>query len=186
MKCLAFKESGNAPTQGGRPLQESTVIPGCPQEFLLIPCSIHGCSQAYFRELPSGETAVNEDLWVLFAYIMKIMHCTEVLCLSLWALKPLSVEDVPKMLKEVFKNWERREQPGQKEKAQALFSLERMAFSWAMICFLPPAICLFHLSRLRSRINQPLFWMRGLKCANQWLGSCWAVLGVPVSAEHWG
>lgn len=45
------------------------------------------------------------------------MHCTEVLTLSLWALKSLSVEDVPKMLKEVFKNREKREQPGQKEKA---------------------------------------------------------------------
>lgn len=48
---------------------------------------------------------------------MEIMHCTEVLTLSLWALKPFSVEDLPEKVKEVFKSWERGEQAGQKEKA---------------------------------------------------------------------
>lgn len=66
------------------------------------------------------------------------MHCTEVLTLSLWALKSLRVEDVPKMLKEVSKTEKRGNNLARRKRlAQALFSLDRMFFSLAVICFYP-------------------------------------------------
>lgn len=136
MKCLAFKENGNAPKQWGETITGELSNPWVPSGVLLIPCSIHGCSQSYSRELPSGDTAVNEDFRVLFACITKIMHCTEVLTLSLWALKVSVWKTSQKCLKMYSKiekgdnNLARR-----RRLAQALFTLARMAFSLAAICF---------------------------------------------------